>query len=216
MQIVFKTRHFKITRRVKIYLQKKLAKFEHWLPEATFIEITLEDIYGPKGGKDKKIHLSIDIPGERFIHLEEKTSDIYASIDIVIKKFNRQIKKIKGKTIASRSRIRKVLGSVGGVIGWVPTKLAARFRPKRPVSTRDQSRLGNRAQTDQAEAEKEETGVVKRKKFDLSSSITEEQAIEEMNALGHDFFYFKNKATDKFTVIYRRKRGGYGTIEPKE
>jgi putative sigma-54 modulation protein len=41
-----------------------------------------------------------------------------------------------------------------------------------------------------------------------------EDAVEQMELLGHDFFFFLNEETRQHNVVYRRKAGGYGLIEP--
>ena len=45
--------------------------------------------------------------------------------------------------------------------------------------------------------------------------MNEEEAILQMNLLGHDFFVFTNDATDIINILYRRKDGNYGIIETK-
>ena len=59
--------------------------------------------------------------------------------------------------------------------------------------------------------DKEET-IVKRKKID-TKPMDEEEAILEMELLGHDFFVFKNTNTESVCVVYKRKSGDYGIIE---
>ena len=59
--------------------------------------------------------------------------------------------------------------------------------------------------------EEEET-VVRRKEVFLKP-IDEEEAITQMELLGHSFFVFKNVDTNKINVVYKRKDGGYGIIE---
>ena len=65
----------------------------------------------------------------------------------------------------------------------------------------------------------EETGeltplIARRKKFELAP-MTEEEAIVQMRELGHDnFFVFYNAQTSKINVLYRRRNGSYGLIEP--
>ena len=54
--------------------------------------------------------------------------------------------------------------------------------------------------------------IVKRKKIELKP-IDEEEAITQMELLGHTFFVFKNVETDKINVCYKRKDGDYGIIE---
>jgi putative sigma-54 modulation protein len=45
--------------------------------------------------------------------------------------------------------------------------------------------------------------------------ITPEEAVEQMELLGHDFFLFSNAETQQANVVYRRRNGGYGLIEPE-
>ena len=60
--------------------------------------------------------------------------------------------------------------------------------------------------------EEEEQTVVRRKEVFLKP-IDEEEAITQMELLGHTFFVFKNVETDKINVVYKRKEGDYGIIE---
>ena len=58
----------------------------------------------------------------------------------------------------------------------------------------------------------EEKEVVKRKKIDLKL-MSSEEAILQMDLLGHNFFLYKDEETDMPAVVYKRKDGGYGIIE---
>lgn len=60
--------------------------------------------------------------------------------------------------------------------------------------------------------EEEEEKIVKRKKIDLKP-MDEEEAILQMELLGHSFYLFKDMDTDKPTLVYKRKDGNYGVIE---
>lgn len=62
--------------------------------------------------------------------------------------------------------------------------------------------------------EKEEGKVVKTKKFAIKP-MTEEEAVLQMELLGHNFFVFLNDDTSEVNVIYKRKDGNYGLIEPE-
>jgi putative sigma-54 modulation protein len=64
------------------------------------------------------------------------------------------------------------------------------------------------------EDETEEEIIVRRKRFPLYP-MNEAEAVEQMNLLGHDqFFIFYNADTDSVNVLYRRRDGSYGLIEP--
>jgi ribosome hibernation promoting factor len=55
--------------------------------------------------------------------------------------------------------------------------------------------------------------IVKSKQFVLRP-MTPEEAVLELELIGHDFFLFRNAETDQINVVYRRRGGGYGLIEP--
>ena len=65
---------------------------------------------------------------------------------------------------------------------------------------------------DEIEDEQEEETVVKRKKIDLKP-MSEEEAILQMELLGHAFYLYRDSETDRPTVVYKRKDGNYGVIE---
>ena len=65
-----------------------------------------------------------------------------------------------------------------------------------------------------AEAAGEEPRVVKTKRFAVKPAEVDE-AILQMDLLGHGFYVFRNAATDEVNVLYRRKDGHYGLIEPE-
>jgi putative sigma-54 modulation protein len=56
-------------------------------------------------------------------------------------------------------------------------------------------------------------GISRRKRIDIAP-MSEEEAIEQMELLGHDFFVFYNTESKSINVLYRRKEGDYGLIDP--
>lgn len=116
-----------------------------------------------------------------FIRAEETTNDMYASIDMVIDKLERQIRKNK-------------------------TRLGKRIRQE--SVTPDNFDI-------KEDIEEEQTfKVVKSKRFAIKPMNVEE-AILQMNLLGHNFFVFSNADTNEVNVVYKRKDGNYGLIEPE-
>jgi len=65
-----------------------------------------------------------------------------------------------------------------------------------------------------AELEEDDAVVIKTKRFEYTPMSVEE-AIMQMNLLGHTFFVFNDQDTDKTCVVYKRKDGNYGLIEPE-
>lgn len=118
-----------------------------------------------------------------FFRASELTSDMYASVDSAVATIERQIRKNK-------------------------TRLAKKLREG--AVEREVQELPYVAEEDFAETE--EFQIVRRKQFSIKPMSVEE-AILQMNLLDHEFFVFRDEAADgAFSVVYRRKQGGYGLI----
>jgi ribosome hibernation promoting factor len=59
----------------------------------------------------------------------------------------------------------------------------------------------------------EEPQIVRTKQFSIGP-MTAEEAVLQLELVGHDFFVFRNSDSDEINVVYRREKGGYGLIEP--
>lgn len=144
--------------------------------------------------KEAQVALSVEGEGHKvevtiplngvILRGEEASEDMYTSIDLVVEKLEKQIEKYK-------------------------TRL---YRSNRGAGMK-------RAWAEEARKELEASEgldtfkVVRTKRFALKP-MDEEEAIMQMNLLGHTFFVFFNAATEEVNVVYRRKDGNYGLIEP--
>ena len=90
-----------------------------------------------------------------------------------------------------------------------------RYREKR--SRRETVRRANGSAPEEPTFSEEqlERMIVKSKQFDLQP-LTPEEATVELELIGHDFFVFVNIETGNQNVVYRRRGGGYGLIEPQQ
>lgn len=106
----------------------------------------------------------------------------------------------------------RVISALGRQIRKNKTKLEKKIHS----GAIDQYIAENTFTTDAIEEEpKEEFKVVKSKRFSVSPMSVDE-AILQMNLLGHQFFMFRNADTEEINVVYKRKEGGYGLLEPEE
>jgi putative sigma-54 modulation protein len=117
---------------------------------------------------------------------EEVHTDMYAGIDNVIEKLERQIRKHK-------------------------TKVNRKFRQEGSLKYMFKNEL---EPIEEETLESEELEVVRTKRFNLKPMDAEE-AILQMDMLGHSFFVFSNAEGGGTNVVYRRKDGRYGLIEPE-
>lgn len=172
MNVTITGKNMEITDYLKELALKKLEKLEKYFPQDTDVQVVMS--------VEKSRHsIEVTIPYRGgVIRGEETTSDMYASIDNVIAKLDRQI--LKHKT-----RLSKTL------------------------------RYDEAPERGEYQDEYENNGpeIVKVKRFSMKPMSIEE-AMLQMDLLGHSFFVFTNGETGQINVIYTRKDGNYGLIEP--
>ena len=120
----------------------------------------------------------------------------------------------KGPTLRARERSAAFESSIDQLVDKLERQIE-RYRAKR--SRREAGRRANGhapPQEPNFTAEQLDTMIVKSKRFDLQP-LSAEEAVLQLELVGHDFFVFKNEATGKTDVVYRRRDGDYGHIEPQ-
>ena len=117
----------------------------------------------------------------------------------------------KGPTLRAREASTDMKAS----IDQLTDKLRRQIEHYRAKRSRRQSR-GNGIPTGGPMAQDEDVGpqIVKTKQFTIKPMSAEEAALQ-LELVGHDFFVFRNDESDEVNVIYRRRDGGYGLIEPQ-
>lgn len=81
---------------LKTYAREKILKYEGQILEPAVCDIVLSNEFGPKGGIDKSVHITLTLPGEKnAIHVETRTDDFFGSIDLAQEKLEQQILKYK-------------------------------------------------------------------------------------------------------------------------
>lgn len=129
------------------------------------------------------------------IRVEDTEDDLYAAIDLVTDKLKRKMAKLKEKAIQ-----RNTWPGRGGTKGGddIVDHLASDSDSELP--------------TDGVASTPPE--IVREKVLMLGNSMTAEEAVEQLEAVGHDFFVFLDAADGTMKVVYRRRYNGYGLLIP--
>lgn len=172
MKVNVRGKNIDVTPALKEHVEKRLSKLEKYFDNDPEIQVTLvveKDTH--------KVEMQMPLNG-MIVRAEEKTGDMYASIDLVVEKLERQITKYKSK---------------------VNKKAKAAVTASKPALWMD---------------DEDDPKIVKVKRFAVKPMPVDE-AMMQMNMLGHSFFVFSNAETEEVNVIYKRKDGQYGLIEPE-
>lgn len=174
--------NIEVTDAIRNYVEKRISKLNK------FFEDSVEAIahVNLKVYPDKTAKVEVTIPLSYLtLRAEETSPDLYASIDLVTDKLERQVRKYKTK-INRKSREK----------GFAPIDVA---------NTADEP----------AEDDDENLAVVRTKRVSLKPMDSQE-AILQMDMLGHNFFIFEDAETNGTSIVYKRRDGRYGLIETDE
>lgn len=164
-----------VTDSIRDYAEEKLGKLEKYFKDDDITANVLTRVRG-----NSQI-VEVTIPTSKFVlRSEEENDDLYAAIDLVSDKLERQIRKNK-------------------------TRLNRNVKENIKEFNFD---------FDIKDEEESKEKIVKRKNIE-TKPMDEEEAILEMELLGHSFFVYKDMDTNNTCVLYKRKDGDYGLIETK-
>lgn len=174
--------NIEVTQAIRDYVQKRISKLEKYFEQS--VDSTAHVNLKVYQNKDSKVEVTIPLP-YLTLRAEETSPDLYASIDLVTDKLERQIRKYKTKI--NRKAREKGFKNV-------------EFTPEAAEAPKD----------DESKLE-----VVRTKRVSLKP-MDNEEAILQMDMLGHDFFIYEDAETEGVNIVYRRNDGRYGLIEAGE
>lgn len=187
MKISIEGKNIELTDAIKSYVHDKLKRLEkHYesIIKGHEVRVKLSVLKNPRISNKNITEVTVFLD-RKIIRSEQDSEDMYASIDLVTDKLERQIQKYKSKHYRS---------------------YAHNERPEFIQETAS-------ASVTQSNGKNKEQKIIKSKKFKLHP-MTPEEAQDQLDLIGHDFFVFVNSRTSHINVIYERKDGNYGLIEP--
>lgn len=177
MKFNIRGKNVDVTPAIKSYIEEKIGRLDKYLESPSDISAS---IVVKVRGKEQIIEVTIPV-NKIILRGEESHDDLYAAIDLVSDKIERQIRKNK-------------------------TKLKKRKEKNNFVDFNYEFEIDN-------DEEKDEK-IVKRKSIEMKP-MNEEEALLQMDLLGHEFFVFKNTDSECVSILYKRKDGNYGIIDTK-
>ncbi len=194
MKILIHGKNLELTGALKEYTEAKIEKATHHYKDIV---------------KEADIHLSIEknprvsfqtaevtiFANGTVIRAEEKTENLYSSIDLVSNKLSRKLRKYKernNKTIHNNQ-----------------------FKNKESLQIENmESGFLDRALLKEGIEASLPAPSIKNKYFEMTP-ISSEEARKQLDLIDHDFYVFRNKKNNQLQVIYKRNHGGYGLIQSK-
>lgn len=185
MQLIVQGKNINVTDRLHDYVEAKVDKLDRYLSTITEARMELSSESTRRQGDRQVAQLTVRSKG-KILRSEERSSDIFTAVDMVTDKMKRQIDRYKRKR---RERYRSA-----------PTDEALDIPED---------------EEDDGEGEPEFEGRLVRTKAFRVAPMGPEEAVEQMELLGHSFFVFYNADAGQINVVYQRRDGNYGLIQPE-
>lgn len=180
MQVMIQGKNMQVTDRLREYVESKVDKLDRFLPTITEARMELAS-EKTRSAEDRQV-AQLTIHGKGILlRSEERSADMFTSVDMVMDKMRRQIDRYKDKR---RGRKRSAQAEL---------ELEQAF-------DEEESALDGR--------------IVRTKRFRVTP-MDPEEAVEQMELLGHSFFVFYNVDDGQLNVVYRRRDGDYGVLQPE-
>jgi putative sigma-54 modulation protein len=178
MRLQVKGRNLEVSEQIRKYAEDKLGKLDRLMSDPTRVELELLVEKNPSISENHVAEATVWTKGP-VLRARESSTDIKASIDQLVDKLERQVK---------------------------------RYREKRREAPRRHAPPP--AEAPPVELDDTATAITKTKQFAVNP-MTPDEAVLQLELIGHDFFVFRNAESNGINVVYRRRDGHYGLIEPQ-
>lgn len=203
MDVSIHGRNVEITDRFEKYVESKAEKVSGLLPKAQTLEIRVSRLSDRSPKHGDRVEITLIGPGP-VIRAESHGPDKYSAFDIAYGRVLERIRRLKDRAQDHRGRGRTSLGDAAANDFAVVDIQPASAEVIDAVASGTIPVVG--------EAEAAYSPVVIRSKEFPAERLSVEQAVDQMELVGHDFFLFVEVGSDKPSVVYRRKGWNYGVI----
>jgi putative sigma-54 modulation protein len=192
MKCTIKASNHQLTPDQKSYIEGKIAKLERYLERIQDARVQLRHESLRGAGETFRVEVTLIAEHGIIVRAEEQSKDLLTAVDLVHDNLQRQITRFKEKHYR-RGKLRRANGQI---VSGLP-------------ALTEEERLLERTVT----LAEDERHIVRTKAVNLKPMFSDE-AIEQMELLGHTFFVFRDAETEEISVVYRRNDGNYGLITP--
>lgn len=201
MELKIHGHNVRVTENLEEFARKKIGRLDRFLPNIADIWVEITN-HNTRSGEMTTVQITLRHKRGAILRAEEQlrgndNEALHAAINLAVDKMYRRIERFKGK------KDRK------GRERYTATTEELDLAEELPEEVTETAEAVAVSPYDEYEEE-----IVRRKQVAVTT-MSEVEAVEQMELLGHDFFMFHNKDTNGINVLYRRKSGGYGVLVPQ-
>jgi ribosomal subunit interface protein len=188
MELIIKSRNGRVSERQRMHIDEKMNKLERYLDQISKMTVEITEEQRRTEGAVHRVQVTLVGEHGILLRAEQRAPELYTAVDDVHDALQRQIMRYKDKHWR-RGKLRR---QGGEIIEAQPDLNGAALPP-----------------------EEQRPRIMRTKEFQVKPMFSDE-AVEQMELLGHAFFVFRDAETSHINVLYRREDGNYGLIVPDE
>ena len=210
MEIVVTGRHTQIKQRFRDVVESKMNRVTAIAPDAQRVQIVLSHEGNPRQADTaKRVEITV-IAGRTVVRAEASSADEFSALDMALDKLTLRLRRTRDRRKDHRRGYSDPVPVDLGVVEPTPEVEEPGDVPNNSPAEAVAAELGP---GESVEVQVGDTPIVIRRKLHIAEPMSIDEALYEMELLGHDFFLFENKEPGRPSVVYHRHGWSYGVFE---
>lgn len=210
MEIVVTGRHTQVKQRFRDVVETKMNRVTAIAPDAQRAQIVLTHEGNPRQADTaKRVEITV-IAGRTVVRAEASSTDEFSALDMALDKLTLRLRRTRDRRKDHR---RGYANPVPMDLGVIAPELEPEELEEEPNNSPQAAVASDLGPGESVEVQVGDTPIVIRRKLHIAEPMSIDEALYEMELIGHDFFLFVNKKTGRPSVVYRRHGWSYGVFE---
>lgn len=212
MEIVITGRHMQINQRFRDVVESKMNRVTAIAPDVQRVQIVLTHEGNPRQADTaKRVEITV-VAGSTVIRAEASSTDQYSALDMALDKLTLRLRRTRDRRKDHRRGYSEMVPVDMGVVE-PEIETTVEESEIDETNSADAAVASDLGPGESVEVSVGDTPIVIRRKLHIAEPMSIDEALYEMELIGHDFFLFVNKETMRPSVVYRRHGWSYGVFE---
>ena len=210
MEIVITGRHTQVSQKFRDVVESKMNRVTAIAPDAQRAQIVVTHEGNPRQADTaKRVEITV-VAGRTVVRAEASSSDEYSALDMALDKLTLRLRRARDRRKDHR---RGYVNPVPVDLGPVETPDEEEPKEEEPNNSPQAAVASDLGPGESVEVQVGDTPIVIRRKLHIAEPMSIDEALYEMELIGHDFFLFVNKETGRPSVVYHRHGWSYSVFE---
>ena len=210
MEIVITGRHTQVSQKFRDVVESKMNRVTAIAPDAQRAQIVVTHEGNPRQADTaKRVEITV-VAGRTVVRAEASSSDEYSALDMALDKLTLRLRRTRDRRKDHR---RGYVNPVPVDLGPIEAAPAEEPKDEEPNNSPQAAVASDLGPGESVEVQVGDTPIVIRRKLHIAEPMSIDEALYEMELIGHYFFLFVNKDTGRPSVVYHRHGWSYGVFE---